>query len=285
MKLFWLVALTMTAFALNSVLNRLALSPGDMGPASYAALRLVSGAALLALLVGLRRQPRPDVSRKSFWAAGMLSLYAVGFSYAYITLPTGAGALILFGGVQVMSFALTLARGQAIAPLSWLGAGLAFAGLCYLLWPDGSEPLDTGGALLMLAAALGWTLYTMAGAKAVDPLGTTTLAFLLAAPIGIAVWLILPDGATVLGAVLAVLSGAVTSGMGYALWYRVLPQLSMPMAAVAQLTVPVIAALCGALLLGEALTLRFMLATSAVLCGVGLVIFSQMPRTSAQGRG
>ncbi len=275
MKLFWLVALTMTAFASNSILNRLALAPGDAGPASYAAIRLIAGAVTLGLLLTFRAQSWPKLTRHAFWSAANEALYALGFSYAYITLPTGAGALILFGGVQVMSFAITLVRGQHISALSWIGAGMAFGGLCYLLWPDTSAPFDRLGTALMLCAALGWTLYTMAGARSADPLGATGLAFLIAAPIGVLVWFALPDSANLRGAALAVVSGALTSGMGYALWYRVLPHISMPTAAVAQLTVPVIAAIGGALVLGEALSLRFALATSAVLCGVGLTIFAQ----------
>lgn len=279
MKLFGLVALTMTAFAFNSILNRLALSPGDTGPASYAAVRLFSGAVLLALLVTLRTQAWPKITSHSFWSAGTLTLYAIAFSYAYITLPTGAGALILFGGVQVIAFSITLMRGQKIGLFSWLGASLAFGGLCYLLWPDQASDIDPFGSALMALSALGWTLYTMAGARSSDPLGATTLAFVLAAPVGIIAWFILPDTISTRGVLLAMLSGAVTSGMGYALWYKVLPSLSMPTAAVAQLTVPVIAALGGALLLGELLSLRFVLATGLVLCGVGLTIYGQ-----AQGR-
>jgi drug/metabolite transporter (DMT)-like permease len=275
MKLFGLVALTMTAFAFNSILNRLALSPGDTGPASYAAVRLFSGAVLLALLVTLRTQAWPKITSHSFWSAGTLTLYAIAFSYAYITLPTGAGALILFGGVQVIAFSITLMRGQKIGLFSWLGASLAFGGLCYLLWPDQASDIDPFGSALMVLSALGWTLYTMAGARSSDPLGATTLAFVLAAPVGIIAWFILPDTISTRGVLLAMLSGAVTSGMGYALWYKVLPSLSMPTAAVAQLTVPVIAALGGALLLGELLSLRFVLATGLVLCGVGLTIYGQ----------
>lgn len=279
MKLFGLVALTMTAFAFNSILNRLALSPGDTGPASYAAVRLFSGAVLLALLVTLRTQAWPKITSHSFWSAGTLTLYAIAFSYAYITLPTGAGALILFGGVQVIAFSITLMRGQKIGLFSWLGASLAFGGLCYLLWPDQASDIDPFGSALMVLSALGWTLYTMAGARSSDPLGATMLAFVLAAPVAIIAWFILPDTISTRGVLLAMLSGAVTSGMGYALWYKVLPSLSMPTAAVAQLTVPVIAALGGALLLGELLSLRFVLATGLVLCGVGLTIYGQ-----AQGR-
>ncbi|MGB7319195.1 MAG: EamA family transporter, partial [Planktotalea sp.] len=140
MRFFWLVALTMTAFASNSILNRLALASGDTGPASYAAIRLIAGALMLALLLGLRNQSRPAVTRHALWGAVTLLLYALGFSFAYITLPTGPGALILFGGVQVMSFAITLAKGQKINLFSWVGAALAFSGLCYLLWPDGAAP-------------------------------------------------------------------------------------------------------------------------------------------------
>jgi drug/metabolite transporter (DMT)-like permease len=275
MKLFGLVALTMTAFAFNSILNRIALSPGDTGPASYAAVRLFSGAVLLALLVTLRTQAWPKITSHSFWSAGTLTLYAIAFSYAYITLPTGAGALILFGGVQVIAFSITLMRGQKIGLFSWLGASLAFGGLCYLLWPDQASDIDPFGSALMVLSALGWTLYTMAGARSSDPLGATMLAFVLAAPVAIIAWFILPDTISTRGVLLAMLSGAVTSGMGYALWYKVLPSLSMPTAAVAQLTVPVIAALGGALLLGELLSLRFVLATGLVLCGVGLTIYGQ----------
>lgn len=279
MKLFLLIALTMSAFASNSVLNRLALAPGDTGPASYAAIRLVAGAAALGLLLVLRSTSSVKITRQSFWSAAMLALYALGFSYAYITLPTGPGALILFGAVQVMSFAITLARGQKISALNWLGAGLAFGGLCYLLWPDTLTPIDRIGAVLMIFAALGWTLFTVAGARSDDPLGATGLAFLIAAPVGVLAWALMPDSASLHGALLAVASGALTSGMGYALWYKVLPQISMPTAAIAQLTVPVIAALGGALFLGEALSLRFVLATCGVLCGVGLTIYAQMRRT------
>jgi drug/metabolite transporter (DMT)-like permease len=275
MKLFGLVALTMTAFAFNSILNRIALSPGDTGPASYAAVRLFSGAVLLALLVTLRTQAWPKITSHSFWSAGTLTLYAIAFSYAYITLPTGAGALILFGGVQVIAFSITLMRGRKIGLFSWLGASLAFGGLCYLLWPDQASDIDPFGSALMVLSALGWTLYTMAGARSSDPLGATMLAFVLAAPVAIIAWFILPDTISTRGVLLAMLSGAVTSGMGYALWYKVLPSLSMPTAAVAQLTVPVIAALGGALLLGELLSLRFVLATGLVLCGVGLTIYGQ----------
>ncbi|MEN8893771.1 DMT family transporter [Planktotalea arctica] len=288
MKLFWLIAAVMTAFASNSILNRLALATdgsgameiGDMetGPASYAMIRLIAGAVTLALLVLMRGGARPKLSTHALWSAGMLLLYALGFSYAYITLPTGPGALILFGAVQVMSFAITLARGHSIGALSWMGAALAFGGLCYLLWPDGADPIDKIGAGLMLLAAVGWTLYTLAGARGGDPLGATALAFILAAPVAVIAWILLPDSTSLRGALLAILSGAVTSGMGYALWYRVLPQISLPSAAVAQLTVPVIAALGGALFLGEALTLRFAVATCAVLCGVGLTIYSQSMR-------
>lgn len=278
MKLIALVTLTMIAFAANSVLNRLALSPdqaGAMGPASFLAIRLLSGAVMLMALLWLRTAARPAFTRGSALSGAMLLLYAAGFSFAYITLPTGVGALILFGGVQVVSFAVTFMRGKAIGALSWIGALIAFGGLCYLLWPSDSMPIDPWGAALMLFAAVGWALYTLAGAKNADPLGATSMAFLCAAPLGVLLWLAFPDSASPRGITLAVISGAVTSGLGYALWYKVLPQLSVPVASVAQLTVPVIAALGGALFLGENLTLGFAVATGLVLCGVGLTIMGQ----------
>jgi drug/metabolite transporter (DMT)-like permease len=280
MKLFALVALTMVAFAANSILNRLALAPGDTGPASYGAIRLAAGAVTLGALIWLRRAPRPQITRKAAWSAATLLLYAIGFSYAYISLPAGAGALILFGGVQVFAFSIALLRRDPIGIFSWAGASMAFAGLTYLLWPAAAEPLPLNGSLRMLLAAFGWTLYTNSGRGSTDPLGLTALAFVLSAPFMIVLWVIWPDDVSLAGAGFAVISGAVTSGLGYALWYKVLPNLSMPTAAVAQLTVPVIAAVGGALVLGEVLNLRFAVACIAVLGGVGLTIWGQ-----SQNRG
>lgn len=271
MRLYFLVALTMLAFAANSVLNRLALVDGAAGPAAFAALRLVSGAVVLAALVAARgaMRWRPES------AAGPLSLlaYVLGFSFAYVSLDAGIGALILFGGVQVTMFVGALLRQEAVPPLRWAGAALAFGGLVYLMWPSGAAAVPLGGASLMLLAALGWGIYSLLGAGAADPLATTARNFVWAVPLGVLPALFVWDRMSGAGALLAISSGAVTSGLGYALWYRVLPALPATVAAVAQLTVPVLALLGGMVFLGEAASWRFAVAAAMVLGGVALSLY------------
>ncbi len=279
MRLLLLTALVMLAFAGNSLLNRLALAGADgTGPAAFALVRLASGAAVLLAIVILR-------SRKADWAAlvrplgaGALALYVLGFSFAYVTLQAGVGALILFGGVQITMFAGALLQGERIALRRWLGAGIAFAGLVVLLWPQGAAVPDGTGAALMAAAAVGWGVYSLLGRGASDPTGATAVNFALALPLGVIVFVLQPDGLGARGAVLAVVSGALTSGAGYALWYAVLPRLAPSAAAVAQLTVPVIAAAGGLLLLGELPGARFILASALVLGGVGLSLMRRSAR-------
>ncbi|MDU8927251.1 DMT family transporter [Alisedimentitalea sp. MJ-SS2] len=281
MRLFLLTTLTMVAFAANSVLNRLALDGGETGPASFALIRLVAGAVMLMALVARRQGGLAPVARWPGRAGpGMLALYVLGFSFAYVTLGAGVGALILFGGVQVTMFAGAVLARETIPVQRWLGAGLSFAGLGYLMWPAGGTAPDLIGAALMAAAALGWGIYSLIGRGARDPLGATAANFLWAAPVGVLVWVILPDSVDAAGAGLAVLSGAITSGLGYALWYTVLPGLGASRAAVAQLTVPVIAIAGGVVFLGEELNLRVVLASIMVLGGVGLAnyAFTGRPR-------
>ena len=266
MRLFLLTALTMLAFAANSILNRMALEDGTTGPAAFAAIRLVAGAVCLWLLVASRSK----VLRPAWHPGGAasLALYVLGFSFAYVTLPAGVGALILFGGVQITMFAGALILREPVPARRWAGAALAFSGLVWLLWPAGGAAPDPMGAALMATAALGWGLYSLLGRGATDPLRTTAGNFVFAAPLGLILLALLPDTATLPGAGLAVISGAVTSGCGYALWYAVLPRLGSARAAVAQLCVPVIAAAGGLILLGEGVSLRFALASLLVLGGV-----------------
>lgn len=269
MRLFLLTALAMVAFAANSLLNRLALESAAAAPAGFAALRLASGALCLWLLVRLRGGQVPWVG--GIMAPAALALYMLGFSFAYVTLPAGLGALILFGGVQITMFVGALAGGEVVSRQRWAGAGLAFAGLVWLLWPQGgADRPDLAGAALMAAAALGWGIYSLAGRGAVDPLAMTARNFLFALPAAVIALALAGGGMTPRGAMLAVISGAVTSGMGYALWYAVLPRLTASAAAVAQLTVPVIAMAGAMLLLSEPLTLRFVIAALLVLGGVAL---------------
>ena len=271
MRLIILVSITMLAFAANSILNRMALTESEAGAASFAALRLLSGALMLVAIVQIRGQANWRLTN----VAGPLSLlaYVIGFSFAYLSLDAGLGALILFGGVQITMFAGALLRGESVPTMRWIGAGFAFAGLSFLMWPNGTAPVPLLGAGLMLGAALGWGIYSLLGAGAADPLGATARNFLWATPLGLLPAFFMWDGMSPIGALLAVLSGAVTSGLGYALWYRVLPELPASVAAVAQLTVPVIALAGGIVFIGEEMTWRFLVAALMVLGGVVLSLY------------
>lgn len=275
MRLILLTTLTMIAFAANSVLNRLALVDGVMGPAGFALTRLMAGAVVLTALKYARdktQAPQMRRPRKPGLAgavgAGSLALYVLGFSFAYVSLPAGVGALILFGGVQVTMFTGAVFLREQIPPQRIIGAALAFGGLVWLLWPGGGTAPPIVGSLLMAAAALGWGIYSLLGRGATDALASSSLNFALAVPLGLLAFTILPDQITGYGAVLAVLSGGVTSGLGYALWYQILPQLGATRAAVAQLSVPLIAMAGGMAFLAESLSLRFAIAGLLVIAGV-----------------
>ncbi|MCX7289050.1 MAG: DMT family transporter [Rhodobacterales bacterium] len=269
MRLFLLTTLTMLAFAANSVLNRWAVGQGHIGAVEFAMIRLVAGAAILATLVLWQRGgiAWPGARGRVAGVLG-LSAYLIGFSLAYRGLDAGTGALVLFGTVQVTMFAGALISREAVPVRRWLGAGLALCGLALIAAPGAVEWLPLA---LMAVAGVGWGIYSLAGRRAADPLAATAWNFLLSVPLvlplGVVVGVAPPDG---VGLALALVSGAVTSGLGYALWYAVLPQLGAARAAVAQLTVPVIAALGGAVLLAEVPGLGFWLASALVLGGVAL---------------
>lgn len=276
MRLFLLTALTMVAFAANSVFNKIGVSLGDMAPLDFAMLRVWSGAAMLLALVALRG----DLTRLGATVAegvvgtGSLLVYMLGFSLAYASLETGVGALILFGVVQITMFAAALRAGDPIPLLRFVGCGVAFAGLAVLLWPVGAAAPDLPGAVLMASAGVGWGVYTLIGRGAAAPLLGTARSFGWAAlMLGLLAVIVvgLPSGNT-LGYAMAVLSGAGSSALGYALWYRVLPALPTTTAATAQLTVPVIAFLGGMALLGEPFTWRFALSCVLVLGGVAVAL-------------
>lgn len=277
MRLLFLTALTMLAFAANSVLNRIALAGGHIDASDFGIYRLFAGAAILAVLVAVSSRRLPLVAPGR--ATGVLALlgYIFGFSAAYTSLDAGLGALILFGCVQLTMFGGGLAGGERPPPARWAGAALAMAGLAWLLWPSGSVTVSPWHAAAMALAGLSWGIYSLAGRKAPNALSATAANFILAAPVGLAVGLIWPASsipASTTGILLALVSGAITSGLGYALWYSLLPRLSASTAAVAQLTVPVIALAGGIVFLGEALTLRFALASLVVLAGVALSALS-----------
>ena len=275
MRLFFLTALVMVAFAGNSVLNRAALIGAEIDPLQFAWIRAGSGAAALALMVLIRDRSLSLWGPQRIAGVVSLALYMIAFSVAYVSLDAGAGALILFGVVQVTMFAGAVLAREPIPLLRWAGAVLAFGGLVWLLWPgtSGQGSLLHGG--LMVAAGIGWGIYSLVGRKSGEPLRATAANFILVAPICFAVLSIMPVAPDAVAAMskgvwLAIVSGVVTSAMGYALWYSVLPQLAASVAAVAQLTVPVIALAGGMMFLGEALTLQFVIASVLVLGGVAL---------------
>jgi len=277
MRLFLLTCLTMTAFAANSVLNRMALAGGSIDAASFGSIRLIAGAVMLAgLCLVLRGGVRLGGTGRVMGVLALL-VYMYGFSAAYTALDAGLGALILFGVVQITMFAGGLLAGEATPPRRWIGAALAFAGLAWLLWPGAGPQISVPHGLSMALAGVGWGLYSLTGRREPDALQATAANFILAAPLGVIVGLTLPAGAGGThagpeGIALAILAGAVTSGLGYALWYRVLPELDSAVAAVAQLTVPVIAVAGGMVFLGESLGLQTVLASALVLGGVAISV-------------
>ncbi|WP_425091795.1 DMT family transporter [Tropicimonas sp. S265A] len=265
-----LLGLTLIAFAANSLLNRAALVENAIGPATFATIRVAAGAGVLLALVALQgRVPRPDA--RNLRSAAALSVYMLGFSYAYLSLDAGFGALLLFGAVQVTMFAGALVLREPVPPRRWVGALIALGGLVILLRPDASGSVGgLAGAVLMVSAAIGWGVYSLIGRGSTAPLIDTALAFALCLPVMVVALLALPDQnpASFQGVVLAIVCGALTSGGGYALWYAVLPGLGASRAAVAQLSVPVIAALGGVLILSETLTVTMVLSAALVVAGV-----------------
>ncbi|WP_292040843.1 DMT family transporter [Massilia sp. UBA6681] len=271
-----LTVLALAAFAGNSLLCRAALSRSHIDAASFTTVRLLSGALMLWVLVRLRGGAR--AGKGSLLSALALFAYAAGFSFAYLHLPAAAGALILFGAVQTTMIAYGLWSGERLRPAQLAGLLLAGAGLVGLLLPGLSAP-PLASALLMLGAGAAWGIYSVRGKGAGDALQVTAGNFLLAVPMALALSLLLLGEAAFdpAGSGYAFLSGALTSGVGYAIWYTALPFLKSTSAAAVQLSVPVIAALGGVAFLDEPLTLRLLSASIAVIGGIALVILG--PRT------
>lgn len=275
-----LTVLALFAFAGNSLLCRAALAPGPDGPAmdavGFTAIRLISGA--LFLLPALGSKPSggttsPANSARRWQAPAVLLLYAVPFSLSYVSIPAGAGALILFGCVQLTLLLAAKLAGEAIPPRRWIGAALAFGGLIVLLAPgaDDLAAVDPVGAGLMAVAGIAWGLYTLLGRGSLEPTRDTARAFAYALPGALLLAVLAePRAATSEGISLAIASGALCSGLGYAIWYRALAGHSSFSAAVSQLLVPLIAAVLGALLLEESLDAQLALSAALVLGGIFL---------------
>ena len=270
-----LTAIAMLAFAANSLLCRLALQQASIDAASFGSVRLVSGALMLGAIVRLRAGPA-RAARSDWFAAAMLGAYVACFSFAYLGLAAGTGALILFGAVQLTMFSVGLHAGERFTAAAWAGLALAIAGLVYLVSPGIAAPAPLSAAL-MATAGVAWGLYSLRGRGAGDPLAATAGNFLRAAPLGLVLSVVFAGSlqASAAGVALAIASGALSSGLGYVVWYAALPGLSALRAATVQLSVPPLAALGGVLLLSEAVSMRLLLASAAILGGVGLVLFSR----------
>ncbi|WP_245749879.1 DMT family transporter [Marinobacter zhejiangensis] len=274
-KILLLTSLAMVAFAGNSLLCRAALRDTAIDPASFTTVRLVSGALMLWLLVAVR-QSTPFPRGGSWWSALALFVYAAGFSFAYGGLTAAMGALLLFGAVQVTMIGVGIVRGDRPGGTQWLGLVVAFSGLVGLLLPGLSAPPLASSAFMILAG-VAWGIYSLRGKGAGEPTLATAGNFLRSVPMAL---LLIPVMTSSIeldqdGLLLAVASGALASGLGYAVWYTVVPQLRSASAATIQLSVPVIAAVGGVLLLGEPLTVRLVVAGAAVLGGIALVILSR----------
>ena len=272
MRLILLTCLTMIAFAANSVLNRVAVDSGSIDPSSFAMVRVVAGAVALCMILTVRGGGLPLIDRSRVVGALSLSAYMIGFSLAYVSLDAGLGALILFGTVQVTMFGWAALRGSSPTLRQLGGASIAFTGLLIALWPKGDSSGDLTGAVLMVGAGLGWAAYTLAGKDARDPLAATAANFVWTLPLLSLLLFGTGHYAAPSGIACAILSGAVTSGLGYALWYSILPRLAGQTAAVVQLSVPIIAIAGGALLLGERLSLSLALSAALVLGGVAVAV-------------
>lgn len=272
MQLFLLTALTMIAFAANSVLNRVGVATYGMDPMAFAVIRTAAGAVMLAGLVLLRRQGGLALwNRKRGAGAVALAVYMLGFSWSYLTLGAGLGALILFGILQVVMFGWAVVEGQRIPMIRWAGAGVAMVGLVVLLWPGGDAAVPFAGAMAMVLAGVAWGAYTLLGRGEPDALGATVGNFILCFPLVVGALAFADLGSLSMpGVITAMIAGAVTSGMGYACWYRCVPQLATVTASVAQLSVPVIAVAAGVVLLAEPLTSRLIVAGILVLGGIAI---------------
>ncbi|MHA6688688.1 DMT family transporter [Mesorhizobium sp. A556] len=278
MRTSFLTGVAMLAFAANSILARLALSDSDIDPLAFSGIRLVSGATVLAMIVFFRSGPtgRPTLTKMgNWWSAASLLVYAVTFSIAYVMVGAGPGALILFASVQIGMVAWAIVKGDRPALLEWLGMGIAFIALIFLVSPGLTAP-PLGGAMLMAIAGLSWGAYSLVGRGSVSPLADTAGNFIRCTPIGAV--LILAGFVffrpNIYGLAYAVASGAVASGFGYIIWYGVLPSLTRTTAAVVQLTVPAIAAAGGVVFIGEPLSSRLVIAMAGIVGGVSLALLA-----------
>ncbi|MDK3023249.1 DMT family transporter [Cupriavidus taiwanensis] len=276
-----LTALAMLAFAGNSLLCRLALKGTTIDAGTFTLARVAAAAAVLWLIVLARRQAGRNgagaITLGGNWVSALaLFCYAAAFSFAYERLSAGTGALLLFAAVQATMTGYGLYNGELLRAQQWVGLALALTGLVWLMLPSLATP-PLVSSLLMIAAGIAWGVYSLRGRRAADPVETTAGNFVRAVPMALALGAAIQAQRTLdaTGLAYAVVSGALTSGLGYVIWYAAMPRLRAATAATVQLSVPVIAAVGGSAWLGEALTLRLALSAAAVLGGIALVILGK----------
>lgn len=283
-----LTSVTMISFAANSILARLALRQGEIDAGTFTTVRIVSAAVGLALVVVVSEGRLFHLREHGSWrAAAALFGYAAAFSFAYLSLEAGTGALILFAAVQITMIGVSMLRGEKPLRSEWIGLALALGGLAYLVSPGLSAPPFVGAAL-MAVSGMAWGFYSLAARGARSPVAATASNFARAVPMAvavlIAVWILDRPRASRTGLELAMISGAITSGFGYVIWYMALRGLTASRAAIVQLTVPVLAAFAGVLFLGERMTLRLGLAGAAILGGVALALAGHSAARNVQKR-
>jgi len=282
----WTFALTtaaMIAFAANSLLCRAALRGGAIDAPSFTAIRLASGALILLAITSARRRDTDPGSHGSWAAAIALGGYAIAFSYAYLRLGAGAGALLLFGSVQLTMITGGLVRGERPSPRQWVGLAVAAAGMVVINLPSLDAPPPSGAAL-MVAAGIGWGVYSLRGRGARRPIRATAGNFVRCLPFAAvfgAIAIAATAHITTRGVALAVVSGAITSGLGYCLWYAVLPSLGAARAAIVQLSVPVIAAVGAIVVLDEPLRSHVAIGGAIILGGLALALWRRLPAAVA----
>jgi len=274
----FLTSTALIAFAANSVLCRLALGEGLIDAAGFSVLRLLSGALVLLFIlrVNPNKSPQKGVSKGSWSASLMLFVYAVTFSYAYISLDTATGALILFGAVQMTIIVLSILSGHRLTLSEVVGVLMAFGGFVYLMLPSITTP-SIVGFLLMSIAGIAWGIYTLKGRGSDSPLGDTAYNFFRSVPLVLVLVIITLKDMRLSpeGALLAILSGGIASGVGYAIWYMALRGLSAMVAAVVQLLVPVIAALGGVIFVSEIISIDLIVSGVLILGGIGVVVLGK----------
>ncbi|NQV48880.1 MAG: DMT family transporter [Candidatus Marinimicrobia bacterium] len=281
-KTLLFTTLALIAFAANSVLCRLALGYGAIDAASFTSIRLFTGALTLLIILMIRREKNYLPKQYSWNASLMLFIYAICFSFAYVSLDTGTGALILFGAVQITMILVSLLSGNRLHLSEWMGMALAFAGFVYLVLPGVSTP-PLVGFLLMTSAGIAWGIYTLKGRDSENPLLDTAYNFFRTLPLILVLMIVALSRSQISmeGIVLAMLSGGLASGVGYTIWYAALRGLTSTQAAVVQLSVPVIAALGGILFVSERISLRLSISSIMILGGILIVVLGRYYFVSA----